>query len=68
MIEPTFDSKHVADAIVHIASLPNSVNVLEMNIMCVLSNLDILKKERIDGFVYFFPSNRAAGMPYVGRG
>ncbi|TDL22227.1 short-chain dehydrogenase/reductase SDR [Rickenella mellea] len=31
--EATFDPKHVADAIVHIASLPNTVTVLEINIM-----------------------------------
>lgn len=31
--EPTFDLKHVADSIVHIASLPNDVTVLEFNIM-----------------------------------
>ncbi|KAF4562587.1 short-chain dehydrogenases/reductases (SDR) family protein [Pleurotus pulmonarius] len=31
--EATFDVKHVADSIVHIAQLPNDVTVLEMNIM-----------------------------------
>lgn len=31
--EPTFDVQHVADAIVHIAGLPNDVTVLEYNIM-----------------------------------
>ncbi|RDB17839.1 putative oxidoreductase YohF [Hypsizygus marmoreus] len=31
--EPTFDVQHVADAIVHIASLPNTVTVLEYQIM-----------------------------------
>jgi len=31
--EATFDPQHVADAIVHIASLPNEVTVLEFNIM-----------------------------------
>ncbi|KAL1748349.1 hypothetical protein HDZ31DRAFT_29715 [Schizophyllum fasciatum] len=31
--EPTFDVRHVAEAIVHIAELPNEVTVLEMNIM-----------------------------------
>jgi NADP-dependent 3-hydroxy acid dehydrogenase YdfG len=35
--EGTFDAKHVADAIVYIASLPLSVTVFEMNMMCVLS-------------------------------
>jgi len=29
----TFDAKHVADSIVHIAALPLSVTVLDMNIM-----------------------------------
>ncbi|KAL1752244.1 hypothetical protein FB107DRAFT_293286 [Schizophyllum commune] len=33
LVEPTFDVKHVADAVVHIAELPNEVAVLEMNIM-----------------------------------
>ncbi|KAG6837604.1 hypothetical protein H0H93_006125 [Arthromyces matolae] len=31
--EATFDVKHVADSIVHIASLPNDVTVLQYNIM-----------------------------------
>jgi len=31
--EATFDVQHVANAIAHIASLPNSVSVLQMNIM-----------------------------------
>ena len=31
--EATFDPRHVAEAIVHIASLPTDVTVLEMNIM-----------------------------------
>ncbi|KAF9462981.1 hypothetical protein BDZ94DRAFT_1259801 [Collybia nuda] len=31
--EPTFDVKHVADAVVHIAGLPNDITVLEFNIM-----------------------------------
>ena len=31
--EATFDVKHVADAITHIANLPTSVSVLEMTIM-----------------------------------
>lgn len=33
--EPTFDVRHVADAIVHIAGLPNDVTVLEYTIMSV---------------------------------
>jgi len=33
VVEPTFDPVHVADAVAHIASLPTSVSVLEMNIM-----------------------------------
>ena len=32
--EPSFDPVHVAQTIVHIASLPNSVTVLEVNVMC----------------------------------
>lgn len=35
--EATMDVQHVADAVVHIASLPLEVTVLEMNIMCVRS-------------------------------
>ncbi|KAF9235193.1 hypothetical protein BU15DRAFT_89677 [Melanogaster broomeanus] len=31
--EPTFDPVHVAETVVHIASLPNGVTVLEINIM-----------------------------------
>jgi NADP-dependent 3-hydroxy acid dehydrogenase YdfG len=31
--EPTIDAKHVGSSIVHIASLPLDVTVLEMNIM-----------------------------------
>lgn len=34
--EAMMDAKHVADTIVHIANLPSSVTVLEMDIMCVL--------------------------------
>jgi hypothetical protein len=33
--EATFDVQHVADVIVHVAGLPTSVQVLELNIMCV---------------------------------
>lgn len=36
VVEPTFDPAHVAQTIVHLASLPNSVTVLDINIMCVL--------------------------------
>ncbi len=31
--EPTLDVQHVADTIVHIASLPNDVTMLEVDIM-----------------------------------
>jgi NADP-dependent 3-hydroxy acid dehydrogenase YdfG len=34
--EAIMDVCHVADAVVHIASLPVEVTVLEMNIMCVV--------------------------------
>ncbi|KAH0832267.1 hypothetical protein J3R83DRAFT_13255 [Lanmaoa asiatica] len=33
VVEPTFDPVHVAQTVVHIASLPNSVTVLDINIM-----------------------------------
>ena len=32
-IEPTFDVKHVADAVVHMAGLPLDANILTMTIM-----------------------------------
>lgn len=32
-VEKTFDVRYVADTVVHIASLPLNVTVLEMNIM-----------------------------------
>jgi hypothetical protein len=35
LAEPTIDAKHVANSIVHIASLPLNVTVLQMNIMYV---------------------------------
>ena len=34
IVEPTFDPVHVAQTIVHIASLPNSVTVLDITILC----------------------------------
>jgi hypothetical protein len=61
--EPTFDVQHVADAIVHIASLPNSVTVLEFNIMLV-SNPHTLG----EGQLKIYSVDRAAGVPFVGRG
>ncbi|KAG9315512.1 hypothetical protein JVU11DRAFT_3127 [Chiua virens] len=33
VVEPTFDPAHVAQTVVHIAGLPNSVTVLDINIM-----------------------------------
>ncbi|KAF9220496.1 NAD(P)-binding protein [Gyrodon lividus] len=33
VVEPTFDPVHVAQTVVHIAGLPNSVTVLDVNIM-----------------------------------
>lgn len=44
MPEATFDPKHVADTIVHIASLPNDVAVLEYKIMCVLPHICIFSE------------------------
>ena len=59
--EPTFDVEHVASTVVHIASMPPDVAMLEVNIMCDRGILSLK-----------YPSNqricRAAGMPYVGRG
>lgn len=39
--EGAIDAKHVASSIVHIASLPLDVTVLEMNIMYVLSSFTL---------------------------
>ncbi|KAG6903269.1 hypothetical protein C0995_000164 [Termitomyces sp. Mi166 len=58
--EATFDVKHVADSIVHIASLPNDVTVLQYNIMCVPAHW---KKEGNTD-----KPQRATEVPYVGRG
>lgn len=33
VVEPTFDPVHVAQTVAHIASLPNSVTILDINIM-----------------------------------
>ena len=59
--EPTFDVQYVASTIVHIASMPPDVAMLEVNIMCDW-----------DFSQWKYPSNqriyRAAGLPYVGRG
>lgn len=38
--EASFEVQHVADAIVHVASLPNDVTVLVMNIMYVFALYD----------------------------
>lgn len=40
VVEPTFDPVHVAQTVVHIAGLPNSVTVLDINIMCVIFSVD----------------------------
>ena len=34
IVEPTFYPVHVAQTIVHIASLPNSVTVLDITLLC----------------------------------
>ena len=43
--EATFDPKYIADSIVHIASLPNDVAVLEFNIMYLFSILLFYKRD-----------------------
>jgi len=58
--EATFDVEHVAQSIVHIASLPTNVTVLNYKIMCGgpgygEGTADLL-------------SFRATEMPYIGRG
>jgi len=58
--EATFDAEHVAQTIVHIASLPTSVTVLDYKIMCgnVCRGGDTADQS----------DSRAAEMPFVGRG
>lgn len=46
--EDTIDAKHVANAVVHIASLPLNVTVLEMNIMYVLQMLAFQLRMTVD--------------------
>jgi len=58
--EATFDVEHVAQSIVHIASLPTNITVLDYKIM-------------YDNFGYGrgtsdLPDFRATEMPFVGRG
>ena len=60
--EGTMNVQHVADAIVHIASLPLNVTVLTFNIMCVC-----LRRPGICAYSRF-PHYRATTMPFVGRG
>lgn len=59
--EPTMSVEHVASTIVHIASMPPDVGMLEVNIMYAT---DFVPRpaELTDR------TNRAAGAPYVGRG
>lgn len=64
MPEATFDVEHVASTIVHIASLPPDVTMLEVNIMYVLwasMSEQLLTCRSAQPF-------RAAKAPYVGRG
>lgn len=51
--EPTFDPVHVAQAIVHIANLPNSVTVLDINIMCVFCSLFFVLSLSLSLFLSF---------------
>lgn len=45
--EATFDVEHVASTIVHIASLPPDVTMLEVNIMYVLGTSDVQMTTKI---------------------
>jgi hypothetical protein len=63
--EATFDPKHVANAIVHIAGLPNDVAVLEMNIMRVLHSSFVVV---VDIDVHWRIEFRASQAPFIGRG
>ena len=58
--EPTFDAKHVAESILHVAELPLSVTVLTFNIMYVFFHVTI--------FAEAYTRRRATTMPFVGRG
>ena len=58
--EATFDVEHVAQSIVHIASLPTNVTVLDYKIMCVDFGHS--------GGEADLPGSRATEMPFVGRG
>jgi hypothetical protein len=55
--EPTFDVQHVASTIVHIASMPPDVAMLEVNIMCdrgyFLHGNIHLTKEYVGRLVYY---------------
>ena len=61
--ETTFDVEHVASTIVHIASLPPDVTMLEVNIMYVLNTSHFQMTAE-----YRLTFTRAAQAPYVGRG
>jgi len=58
--EVTFDVEHVAQSIVHIASLPTNVTVLNYKIMC-----GVLGHSKGTADLLSF---RATEMPYIGRG
>lgn len=58
--EATFDMEHVAQSIVHIASLPTNVTVLDYKIMCG----DFGHGEGAANLL----DSRATEMPFVGRG
>ena len=54
--EPTFDVQYVASTIVHIASMPPDVAMLEVNIMCdhefLLIEISHLTKEYVGRLAY----------------
>lgn len=58
--EGTFDVKHVADMILHIAELPLDVTVLTFNIMYVSADPESASTHAC--------LRRASTMPFVGRG
>lgn len=58
--EATFDVEHVAQSIVHIASLPTNVTVLDYKILCG----DFCHGEDAADTL----GSRATEMPFIGRG
>lgn len=57
--EATYDPEHVASSIVHIASLPTDVQMLQCTLMCAPTSVSQISDA---------DNSRALKMPFVGRG